>query len=82
MTHYQKLTTMIFRIIGAVFLVLAAISFAVALLFLVSGLFTRGGLQIAFPLFVIYTIPTSMIGGIFFKFSKKFAEKVCFDFND
>lgn len=82
MTHYQKLATMIFRVIGMVFLVLAGISLAVALLFSAAGLFMRGGLEIAFPIFVIYTIPTSIVGGIFFKFSKKLAEKVCFDFNE
>jgi hypothetical protein len=77
MTHYQKLATMIFRIIGVFFLVLAALSFAIALLFFIGGFFTRGGMEIAIPLFVIYTIPTMIIGGSFFKLSKILAVKVC-----
>jgi hypothetical protein len=82
MTHYQKLAAMIFRIIGACFLVLAILSFAIALLFLLFGLFTRGGLEIAFPLFIIYTIPTTIIGLLFFKLSKNLAKRVCFDLNE
>ena len=81
MTHYQKLATMIFRIIGLFFLVLALISFVIALVFILMGIFANGGLQMAFP-FVIYSILTSIIGGVFFKFSKKLANKVCFDFNE
>ena len=81
MTHYQKLATMIFRIVGLFFLVLALISFVIALIFILLGTFANGGIEMAFPL-IIYFILTSIIGGVFFKLSKKLAGKVCFDFNE
>jgi hypothetical protein len=82
MTHYQKLATMIFRIIGVFFLVLAALSAAATLLFVIAGSLAmafgdRGsGIQIAL-LFLIYAIPTSIIGYTFFKLSPYLAIKVC-----
>ena len=82
MTHYQKLATLIFRIVGVFFLVLASLSFAVALLFSISAIFARGGLEVGLPLFIFYSIPTTIIGVVFFKLSKKFAIKVCFDFDE
>lgn len=84
MTHYQKLATAAFRIIGVFFLVPAALTFLVALSFFLSGIFTgqRGGFEIGVPLFVVYTIPATIIGLVFFKLSRKLARKVCFDFDE
>lgn len=83
MNHYQKLTTMAFRVIGCFFLVLAGISAAIALFFIIAGSFAmaflgdRGsGLQVAI-VFLIYSIPTSIIGYAFFKLSPYLATKVC-----
>ena len=84
MTHYQKLVTAAFRIIGVFFLVAAALTFPVALFFSLFGIFAhqRGGLEIALPLFIFYTLPTVIIGLVFFKLSRKLAKKVCFDFDE
>ena len=81
MTHYQKLATMIFRIIRMVFLVFALISFLAGFIFVTLGFFTKGGLPIAFSL-IIYAVVTSVIGEVFFQLSKKLANRVCSDFNE
>ena len=87
MTHYQKLATLIFRITGVFLLVLSAISFAIALFFIVFGAVaigfgSGGGLEIGVPLLLIYTLPTALIGIVFFKLSVKLALKVCFDLDE
>lgn len=78
---------MIFKIIGVFFLVLAAISFAIALIFVILGIIaqvlgSRGGLEIGIPILLFYTLPTAIIGFVFFKLSVKLALKVCIGLNE
>ena len=84
MTHYQKLVTAAFRIVGVFFLVLAALTLPIALFFSLFGIFAgrREALDVGLPLFVLYTIPTTIIGLVFFKLGRKLAKKVCFDFDE
>jgi ABC-type arginine transport system permease subunit len=76
MTHYEKLATMIFRILGA-FLLLVGIIIAVmaSLTMPVNGLFP--------PVFFIifYSIPLVVLGILFFYGGRKLARWVCSDFN-
>lgn len=82
MTHYEKLATMTFRVIGIFFLVPAALSFALVLVFFALGFQGRGGPDAAIQLFVLYTLPATIVGLIFFKLSKKLSKKVCSNFDE
>ena len=75
MTHYQKLATMIFRIIGAVFLIFGGILAILALIFV----FFES--RITIPIVLFYSLPTIILGILFFSLSRKLAKLVCFDFN-
>ncbi len=81
MTHYQKLATMIFRVIGASLLVLTVISIIAASflgafgIYDSSGTSTRGSLAICF----FCVIPTAILGFVFFNSSRKLARLVCSD---
>lgn len=75
MTHYQKLSTMIFRIIGVVFLVFGGIAALLALLFIF------GEMRMAIWIALFYSLPTIVFGILFFSLSGKLAKWVCFDFD-
>lgn len=76
MTHYEKLSTMIFRILGTFLLLVGTIIAVMALITIpVNGLFP--------PVFFIifYSIPLMVLGILFFSASRKLAKWVCFDFD-
>ena len=76
MTRYQKLATMIFRIIGAFLLIVgvltAIIGFA-ASIFIVP--------QVGVWIGIFYSLPFTIFGILFFAFSRNLARWVCFDFD-
>ncbi len=82
MAHYRKLATMVFRIVGLFFLVLATFSVVIALFFITFGIFARGGLEIGIPIIIFYTLPTTILGFTFFKYSKRLALQVSFDLDE
>ena len=75
MTHYQKLATIAFRIIGTFFLVFGAIAAIIALIFIV------GGETWAVAVALFYSIPSIVFGIVFFSLSRRLAKWVCFDFD-
>lgn len=79
MTHYQKLATLIFRIIGALFL---AIAIFYGLISVVASTLVYSLNSIAWLAFVnFYWLPLLIIGIILFASSKKLGKFVCFDFD-
>lgn len=76
MTHYQKLATVIFRVIAMVIIAIGVfmLIFAVGAGMMVDR---RMGLAIG----AIYGPPFLIFGGVFFYASRKFAEWVCYDFD-
>jgi len=66
---------MIFRIIGAFFLVFGGIAALIALIF------TFGEMRISFGIAVFYALPTIIFGILFFSLSRILAKWVCFDFD-
>ena len=84
MTHYKKLATMIFRIIGASLLVLTVISIIVAAFLGAFGIYDSSGTstKLALAIFFFFTIPTAILGFVFFNVSRKLARIVCFDFDE
>ncbi|HRH46220.1 MAG TPA: hypothetical protein PKY82_31540 [Pyrinomonadaceae bacterium] len=74
MTHYQKLATMIFRIIGV-------ISFIAGLLLFLSSISLSAGMINVFSIFTIFA--PHLIGGfLLFVSSKVLAKLVCFDLDE
>ena len=75
MTHYQKLATMIFRIIGTVFLVFGVMTSLLVLFFIFAEP------RMALPIAISYSLPTIVLGIVFFSFSRLLSGWVCFDFD-
>lgn len=75
MTHYQKLATLLFRVIGVIILAVGAfmVLFAIGAAVLVDR---RTGIAIG----TIYGPPFLLFGGVFFGLSKRLAGWVCHDF--
>jgi hypothetical protein len=71
MTHYEKLATMIFRIIGI-------IEIGIGLVLWIPSAIIPGFnvLRVVF-----YVLPFLAIGFVFFAFSRPLAKRVCFDFD-
>lgn len=83
MTHYEKLATMIFRIIGIFFLVLAVFLLILSSIFLLIGIFRESDdLRIGLGILINYAFPTIVTGFLIFKVSGKLAKKACFDLNN
>lgn len=80
MTHYQKIATMIFRIIGVFFLISSALIGLISLL--LSLLFVSvGGIGNVVGFFSIFSwLPTLIFGIVFFSSSRLLAKWVCLDF--
>ena len=82
MTHYQKLATMIFRIVGAFFLVLGAVmalvSLAITFLFKFSSYGNLSSTSVFMGNFCC--LPAIIFGILFFGLSRILAKWVCFDF--
>lgn len=76
MTHYQKLATVIFRVIA---MVIVAVGVFMVIFAVGAGMMVdrRMGLAIG----AIYGPPFLIFGGIFFYASRKLAEWVCHDFD-
>ena len=79
MTHYQKLATMIFRILGLFFLTLGflfAIISIVALILVYS---------FNFVIYIVYAnfnwLPLMLLGMFLFSTSRSLAKGICFDFD-
>lgn len=77
MTHYQKLATLLFRVIGVIILAVGVfmVLFAIGAAVLVDR---RTGIAIG----TIYGPPFLLFGGVFFGLSRKLAGWVCHDFSD
>jgi hypothetical protein len=76
MTHYEKLVTMIFRILGAFLLIVGIL---IAVMALISIVVTE-----LFPaafFIVFYSVPLTVLGILFFSASRRLARWVCFDFD-
>lgn len=74
MTHYQELALLTFRIIGMVFWVIAAVT---ALFSLTAPFFGyQTGTIVLF--LIIYSLPLSIFGAVFWLTGKKLAQLVCF----
>jgi hypothetical protein len=75
MTHYQKLATLLLRVIGVIILAVGVVAliFAAGAALLIDP---RAGLAIG----VIYGPPCLIFGYAFFALSKKLASWVCSDF--
>jgi hypothetical protein len=75
MTHYQKLATLLFRVIGVIILAIGVVMLIFAA---VVGLLIdpRAG----FALGITYGPPCFIFGWAFFALSKKLASWVCADF--
>jgi hypothetical protein len=75
MTHYQKLATLLFRVIGVIILAVGVfmVLFAIGAAVLVDR---RTGIAIG----TIYGPPFLLFGGVFFGLSRKLAGWVCHDF--
>ena len=76
MTHYQKIATMAFRVIGSFLLVVGILAALIGLILSVS-FFRDIGLWIA----VFYSIPLAVFGVGTFSLSKNLGKLVCFDFD-
>lgn len=76
MTHYQKIATMAFRVIGSLLLVVGVLAALIGLILSVS-FFRDIGLWIA----VFYSIPLTVFGVAIFSLSKTLGKLVCFDFD-
>ena len=76
MTHYQKLATMIFRIV-AVFLLIVGVSTAIIGFTASLFIFAQFGIWIG----VFYSVPFTIVGILFFILSRNLARWVCFDFD-
>ena len=71
MTHYQKLATMIFRIIGVIEIAIGLV------LWIPSALISSFR-----PIYILfYVLPFLVLGFTFFVFSRQLARRVCFDFD-
>lgn len=75
MTHYEKLATMLFRLIGTFFLIFGGISALAALIFI------SGEPRMAFWIALFYSLPTIIFGITFCSLGKKLAKWICFDFD-
>jgi uncharacterized membrane protein len=75
MTHYQKLATLVFRILAALILAVGVFMmiFAVG-----AGMMIDRRMGIAIG--AVYGPPFLIFGGVFFYASRKLAEWVCYDF--
>lgn len=76
MTHYEKPATMIFRIFGAILLIVGIL---ITFLALILGL-TEPYFPVA-PWVIFYSIPLTVLGILLFSGSRKLAKWICFDFN-
>lgn len=76
MTHYEKLATVIFRILGVLLLVIGIFIGVIALLAIAVS---RSLEPLVFVIF--YTVPMLILGVLFFATSRKLAKRVCFDFD-
>lgn len=76
MTHYQKLVTLIFRVIGTIIIAIGVlmIIFAFGAAMLIDR---RTGIAIG----TIYGPPCLILGGAFWGLSKKIAGWICHDFD-
>jgi len=77
MTHYQKLATLFFRVIGAALLTLGVF----------MGIFAIGAgvaaeTRVGLLLGTLYALPCLVFGGLFFVLSKKLGGWVCYDFEE
>jgi hypothetical protein len=79
MTHYQKLATMIFRIIGGFFMLTGAVFLAVFLLF---GLLVPFMSTMTVPFTLIYSLPLVLLGIFFYSTSSFFARWVTVGFDE
>jgi hypothetical protein len=75
MTHYQKLATLLFRVIGSALLTIG----------IFMGIFALGtGLasdpRVGIIVGSLYSLPCLIFGAAFFFLSRKLAQWVCFDF--
>lgn len=73
MTDYEKLATVIFRIIGCFFFVSAIV---VGLLCFTAPFFDIYFNQVVL-IFLFYAIPLTIFGSVFWFLSKRFAKFVC-----
>jgi hypothetical protein len=79
MTHYQKLATMIFRVLGLLFIIAGVL----------AALISIGSLiivyQFSFIIYMIYVnlywLPLMTLGMFLFILSRKLAKWICFDFD-
>ncbi len=76
MTHYQKLATMLFRIVGVFFLVVAILT-AVGGYALSMFWIREAGFLIA----ITYALPCTIIGILFCSLGRRLSMWVCFDFD-
>lgn len=73
MTHYQKLATIIFRVIGLILIIASFILWIPA--FLVNPLAVN-------PFFTLFSIlPYLVLGIVLFTLSKFLAKYICYDFD-
>jgi hypothetical protein len=78
MTHYQKLATLIFRVIGCSFFVLAAIAFLLCLTVPFFGF--QNKMILLFLIF--YPLPLAILGAVFWLLSKRLAKFVTVDLDN
>jgi hypothetical protein len=79
MTHYQKLATMLFRVIGAVLMLTGVATLAV---FLVVGVFFPPMYSMTLPFTLFYSLPLVLLGILFFASSMALARWVTVGFGE
>lgn len=75
MTHYQKLATLLFRVIGA-----ALLTLGVFMAIFAVGTGIASETRIGLLLGTLYALPFLLFGGLFFGLGKKLGGWVCYDF--
>ena len=76
MTHYQKLATLLFRVIGVIIL-----SIGVVMLIFAAGAALLVDPRMGMAIGAIYGPPCLIFGWVFFGLSKKLAVWICYDFD-
>ena len=79
MTHYQKVATMLFRVIGTILMLAGAVILAV---FLVFGLFITPLSLMTVPVTLFYSLPLVFLGILFFSSSILLARWVTIGFDE
>lgn len=79
MTHYEKLATMIFRIIGVFFLIISVLLLIISAIFVLLGFLDPFMFRLAGNVLflLIYIVPMIIVGFFIYANSPKLARKVC-----